>query len=275
MYNLRLYCQVLFLVFMLSACDNNTSETTHADIDSTAVPKDAFAEDYNDYDNLADTGTILINGYTISFQSSEAVNFPDYYPEQGARDSIANALGNWHDQAMATEDYLKNKYSKLFTADDSVLTIKLTDNRLLNFAKIPDDIEAPAYNFDHYFPETDYVLLHAQYYEGDAYTLVNRKNGFAKEIYGVPYFSPDKKSFISISLDLDAAYNFNGIEYYLIQGDTVTKQFEVGMSRCGPVQAKWTSDSTIVLEKECYILEDGSPGAAGYRTEYSLMKISR
>lgn len=274
MYNLRLFCQVLFLVIALSSCNNDTSQSTNSNKYSTVVPENAFAEDYSDFDDMADTGTILINGFTLNIQSTEPVTFPDYYPEQAARDSIAAQFGNWHDRATAIEQYLKNKYNKLFTANDSVLTIKLTDNRLLNFAKIPDDIDAQAYNFDHYFADIDYVLLHAQYYEGDAFTLVNRKNGFTRELYGRPYFSPDKKSFITLSLDLDACYNFNGIEYYLMQGDTVAKQFEVGMSRCGPVHAKWKSDSTVVIEKGCYIIEDDNV-ISGYGTEYGVMRIKR
>jgi len=273
-YKLCLSCSMFLLASFLCACGNDTAQTQDKPITDTIaeiayeVPEDNPLP----YDMDA-TDTIMVNGYLLYFAPSEKITFPDYYPEQAARDSIDTAYDNSHDQAIAIEEYLKNIYGRIFTANDSILTITLANHKRISLSKMCENPDEEAYNFDHYFPETDYVLLHVQYYEGDAYTLVNRKNGFKRLIYGRPYFSPDKTAFITTSIDLETGYNYNGIEYYLLQGDTITKQFELAMSRCGPLQVKWVADNTIAIEKECWVNEGDT--AVSFKAEYGLMTIKR
>ncbi|MBW7912808.1 MAG: hypothetical protein H3C54_03705 [Taibaiella sp.] len=111
-----------------------------------------------------------------------------------------------------------------------------------------------------------------QYYEGGAYMLVNRKNGYNRQIHGKPYFSNNHKSFITVNVDMEAHYSFNGIEYYTVTADSIIQQFELDIANWGPAKAKWINDKNIILAQERMV---ANPGTYYLTTDYALLTIMK
>ncbi|HEY9176914.1 MAG TPA: hypothetical protein VIN07_04450 [Flavipsychrobacter sp.] len=265
----------ILVILWLTACgdplnkkpaNNPVTDTTNTGL----VINGEFPEEETSY-TIEPTDTISIGNYTLYFTPTDSILFPPYYSDQKIRDSFWRVFGNSHDAANAVENYLEKKLPEIFTSDDSTLTLRLADGKKLVLLKW-DEEEMQGYCFEGYFPEIDYVLLYVQYYEGSAYALVNRKNGFIREIRGMPYFTGNYKSFITVSVDMEANYSFNGIEYYTFTADSVVQQFVLGTTNWGPNNAKWLSGNSVIVGKEDWI---ANADTFYYRTDYTLMTIMR
>lgn len=266
---------VILLLCFASCINNNNahnSRKNNSTIDTAAMDSALNAQYAGDtlLPPIEDTDTISVGKYLLYFERADSIVFPPYYDDEEIRDSIWRVIDNSHEAVNAVENYLKNKLSRIFTSDDSTLTIKLNNGKTLTFPKW-DEEKMEGFCFDNYFNAIDYALLYVQYYEGRAYMLVNRKNGFKQYIFGLPYFSKDNQSFITLSTDLEAHYCFNGIEYYTMQADTFMKMFELPIDDWGPEKAKWLTGNSILLKKD---FGDFDVDTSYSGTGYTIMTIS-
>lgn len=263
------------VLFWLTACGNSQNkEGVNSNLTDSfqaeSIVKEDFPEEETSY-TIEPTDTISIGNYILYFTPTDSITFPPYYSDQKIRDSIWHIFGNSHDAANAVESYLKKKLPEIFAADDSTLTVHLVNGKKLVLPKW-DEEEMRGYCFEGYSPEIDYVMLFVQYYEGSAYMLVNRKNGYNRQIHGKPYFSNNHKSFITVNVDMEAHYSFNGIEYYTVTADSIIQQFELDIANWGPNNAKWISGNSIILGKEDWI---ANADTFYYRTNYAKLTIMR
>lgn len=267
----------IVLLLSLTACVSSNSqnkEQVNTNVSDTIVAESIVEEEYSEEERsytIEPTDTISIGNYILYFAPTDSIPFAPYYSDQKIRDSFWRTFGNSHDAANAVEHYLKKKLPGIFTSNDSTITLQLADGKKLALPKW-DEEEMKGYCFEGYFPGIDYIILYVHYYEGSAYALVNRKNGFMREIWGTPYFANNHNSFITANVDMEAGYSFNGIEYYTLTTDSVVRQFVLGITNWGPNTAKWISGNSIVLGKEDWI---ANADTFYYRTNYAKLTIMR
>ncbi len=268
---------ILTLIGLLTflACKNQSGEKINYDNSNTIKRIDSLRADTTIYvDNsieIKDYDTIIKEGIKIYFTQISEADFNPYYIDQEERNRIIKNLDNSHEKAIAIENYLTQQFRDYFSTTDSTLTLFLENNEKIILPKWDKELDL-GYNFENYFPQTNYILLYVQYYEGNGWMLVNRKNGFKRFMHGQPYFSPDNKSILTASVDLEADYSFNGIEYYKLQNDTLTKILELKIKDWGPEKIKWTSNSSAVIAKTFWTFENNQ---IIYHTKYTTMTIDQ
>lgn len=264
----------LFLCLFLIACgngqgDENSNKTSQNNIvNSITINQDKTSLEPASA-NIDSTDTVVIGGHVLHFKPTRKTDFPDYYHNQQAVDSLAKVFTNSHDLALAHERLLKEKYNNIFSVSDTMLTIKMKDGTQKSFPRV-GNVEEGVYSFDSYFQKTDLVLLYVQYYEGNEYYLLSRKTGEGLFLIGKPYFSKDYSRFIAINCDLDASYTTNGIGLYTLEGDRINQEFIAEVSPWGPRKAMWVDDKNIILEVGYPTPSDKNP----YFEECLLMTIT-
>lgn len=199
---------------------------------------------------INESDTINVGGYALIFSPADSTHLTDVFGDSPIRKDLVDSIGNSHERAMFLEkNYLSKKFSKYFSANDSILTLYLDSGNELHFPKW-DRTDEVGYNFQNYFKEIDYYSLWVQYVEGGSIVLVNRKSGTKKYVIGEPYISPEAKRIVAINIDLWAGFSANGIELLSVMGDSLKTEFSLEIENWGPSGARWLSDDKLILEKE-------------------------
>lgn len=261
----------IILLLSLAACVNNPTEQSSsitADTINAEVKHPAHYATDTSF-TTASTDTILLGKYILSFEKTDSVSFPAYHDDNPVADSLWESYGT---PADSLENIAISKHSNIVSATDSAIWVKLLNGKMLKLNRYGNTIDDSWCYFEAYLEQANCVLIHLYYIEGDEYILINRKNGFTISTYGKPYFAPDNRSFITISIDIVAGFNFNGIEYYAVEADTFRKMFELPLGWCGPINAKWLTDSTVIIKTNC---EDYSTNTFRQWTNYSRLTIIR
>lgn len=118
-----------------------------------------------------------------------------------ARDREPALFEKIGDKALRTQGTLR-----LVTAQGSV---ELTDSRCENG---PVD-HCRGYGLVDWIPEQEMFVVHIQYWEGDAYLLVDARTGADVQLQGYPRLSPNRAEFVTVSGE-ESDYNWNGIEVW-------------------------------------------------------------
>ena len=122
------------------------------------------------------------------------------------------------------------------------LFLKIRDGKEVRLIDDEPGDWTPSYSYYDVVPALDAYVLHAQYYEGDAWLLVSSKNGAQTKISGLPVVSPDKRRFITGSYDLVADYNPNEIVVWKIGGGgSFKKEWKTEPRDWGPTFLEWLS----------------------------------
>ncbi len=262
----------VILLLCLTACMNNPKgREKPGDITADTFNAEVKHPSYHAADTcytIASTDTILLGKYILSFEKTDSVSFPPYHDNDPVTDSLWESYGH---SADLLEKAAISKHSNIVSATDSAIWVKLLNGKTLKLNKYGNTIDDSWCCFEACLQQANYVLIHAYYMEGDEYILINRKNGFAAGILGKPYFAPGNSSFITASMDIVAGFNFNGIEYYTVQADTFRKEFALPLNTCGPVNAKWLTNNSIIFEENC---EYYSSDSSNVWTEYIKLTIA-
>lgn len=246
-----------FVILILVGCDNISKSNLNniSNTIDTTIQSDAIENTYIDNSiEIKDNDTISIHGYTLTFKKIDSTLIPDLYSDQPIRRRLMDTIGNSHQAAQAIENYLAGKLKNYFTTTDSVLTLYLDGNKTLTFPKW-DSQKDEGYNFEHYFKEIDYFLLHVQWGEGNCWMLVNRKNGFKKYIIGHPYISPSGQKILTINKDLEAGFSDNGFELLSVSGDTLKTEFNIEPKDWGPTAVKWLTENRLIVKKTSFSID--------------------
>jgi len=198
--------------------------------------------------------TLQANHYLLTFTYSAPFSPTDIYGDLAYRKQLTDtAINNYFVRANIIQSYLSNHLSNYFYITDSTLVLKLIDGEIVCFNRWDSEKEV-GYIFEHYFETIDYYLLIEHYFEESNWLFVNRKNGFQKSIKGLPYISIDNKRIITINSDLDAGYNFNGIELYTILPDSIQTEFSIE-TIWGPLDVQWISDNQFLVKREHFSVD--------------------
>ncbi|MBZ0097982.1 MAG: hypothetical protein K8F30_02805 [Taibaiella sp.] len=259
----------VILLLNLAACVNNPTEqpsSISADTINAEVKYPAYHSTDTCY-TITSADTILLDKHILYFENADSISFPPYHDNNPVTDSLWESYGT---PADSLEKAAILKYANIVSATDFAIWVKLLNGKTLKLNRHGNTIDDSWCYFEAYLEKANCVLIHLYYIEGDEYILINRENGFAASIYGKPYFAPDNKSFITINMDIAAGFSFNGMEYYIIEADTFGKMFELPLNGCGPVQANWLRDNTVIIETYC---EDFSVDSFRHWTDYLKLTI--
>jgi len=208
--------------------------------------------------------TLRANNYLLFFENADRFKETDIYGDLDYRKKMTDTIkGSWFAKARKIQDYLlDNRFQKYFYLTDTTLVLKLADGNTMSFDRYVEERDWDkdgilGYIFAHYFDKIDYYLLIIQYYEGNSWMLVNRKNGFKKDILGLPYISEDNKKIIAINSDLVAGYDFNGIALYSILTDSLQTEFRKE-TEWGPLDVKWINENEFLLKREHFPEGEGN-----------------
>lgn len=197
---------------------------------------------------------IIKNDFVITINSTDSTNFPIYYSDQSVRDSISNNFGNSHKRASAIEDYLLKKTNPgIEIKENEILITLINENKIL--LELNDNTMEAGYNFESYFKELEFLLFRVQWYEGNDYLLMNRKNGNRTKMFGKPYFSPSKKYFISINNDVEAGYSYNGFQLFEFKNEDFKLLWQYEPQEWGPVDIKWIDENNLAVKNYTLVVE--------------------
>lgn len=214
--------------------------------------------------------TLVSGDYILYFENGDSFEKSDNYGDLNTRIELTKTIDNSHKSAFKIQQYLTDRFGEYFYTTDSTLVLRLSNGNNEIFA-FWDDLKDEGYNFEHYFENIDYYLLRVQYGEGNSWLLVNRKNGFKEYINGEPFISKDNKKIITISCDLIAGYNFNGIELYSITKDSLITEFRKE-TKWGPIDMKWINNNQLLLKREILHF-DSITGNESNIIDYKLVTI--
>lgn len=216
--------------------------------------------------------TIVSGDYLLSFSSTDSFPPTDIYGDLSQRINLIENIGNYYERALKIQNYLSVKFKDYFYTTSSELVLKLTGGKTISFLK-KDSKDGRCITFEHYFNEIDYFLLRVLWDEGGCWMLVNRKNGLKLKINGLPYISPDNKLIITTNCDQWGGYDFNGIELFSIQPDTLKVEFREE-TKFGPRSVKWISENRFLIERGI-IKENESTGDSQEITDFKSVLIEK
>ena len=251
----------ILTIMLFVACGQNKRNLIEKSAD---LPLDTLSETSIDFS----LDTLMANNYLLTFENTDNFEKTDIYGDLDYRTKLTDTIENYFNKARKIQTYLTKQFGDYFYSTDTMLVLRLANGETLNFNKAREDTDGlQEYIFEHYLDQIDYYLLTVVYWEGSSKLLVNRKNGFTKEIIGMPYISEDNKKIIAINSDLDAGYNFNGIELYTIFADSLQTEFRKE-TKWGPIDVKWIHDNEFLLKRE-HFHNDGK------NIDYKRVKIEK
>jgi hypothetical protein len=268
---------VILFFLIISSCRQNESNNEIAQNEPIEISNEQVQpienENISDLENTSDLDSILLDNYAIIFKDTVAFNETDIYGDLAYRIKLTDSISNSHERAIKIQNYLKTKYSDNLTLTDSTLILKLSNGNSISFP-FWDDHNQEGFTFEHYYKEINYYLLRVQWVEGNCWLIVNRENGFKKYINGLPYISRQKDKFLSINVDLEAAYSFNGLELYTVTRDSVVKVFTKETS-WGPLSIKWINENQFLVKREYYNVDYSKGNIIDYKIGTIVNKTSR
>lgn len=114
------------------------------------------------------------------------------------------------------------------------------------------------YFFESHLSDIGYFHVSVALYEGRAFLLVNDKTGEKTWLEASPVISPDKKRFVTMSMDLEASYNPNEIQVWRLEPSGPELEYSANFGeQWGPSDPFWKDKDTISFHKN--VLDPDSP----------------
>jgi len=113
--------------------------------------------------------------------------------------------------------------------------------------------ECDYYLEDYYSRIGYYSVVQTWGGEGYGHILVNKSNGKKTSMYGRPIFSTDYKKMLVASFDLEACFDWNGIQIFKYEDGEIVLEWEKELGDWGPSNAKWIDNETISLIKNSQV----------------------
>lgn len=157
---------------------------------------------------------------------------------------------------------------------DKSIFLKTRDGREVQLDDGSGD-STPSYSFYDVVPALDSYVLHAQYYEGNAWLVVSRLTGTKVEINGLPVVAPNKRRFVTGNFDLDAHYTPNDVVIWTHGDDGAIKQeWKIEPKDWGPTYLRWLSSTKFVVRCEVPYYGGNKPRPQATARTYELIEGS-
>ncbi len=163
-------------------------------------------------------------------------------------DSIFDYFDNSYKKEQKIEKYQLKKYAHKVQRKDSLLILKLENNKeiILKDTVIEDFVIQ--YSFRDYYDSIKVFVIEIQHYEGCSHLLVNGINGEKQYIFGKTKLSPDKSRIVSFNVDLIAGYSMNGFQIIEVKNNHFRIEYEYSPKDWGPNNINWLSNNEIEIE---------------------------
>lgn len=93
----------------------------------------------------------------------------------------------------------------------------------------------------------DQYIVEGRFYEWFEYILIDKEAGDTTYIINEPILSPDKKNFIAANCDIEAGFDYNGLQLFS-NVDHPKKIAQRELAAWGPAKIKWLNNTTILIE---------------------------
>ncbi len=226
--------------------DTDTSQIVLREVPMNSAWKDQrFPSQPKHWTSIQAIDSMAINSDILLFQPVKT-NFSSYHQDQFQRDSVSSKYPNIYHKALAIERYLEATHDSTFFRNSDTLTF--TSDAVNHWYLVNSDSQKHC--VESFLPEKQLFLIKTFYQSGTSYLLINGASGYAKKLWGLPYFSPGGTQLISINNDQKIQYSANGIQYFKCFEDSISLQWEQGINNWGPAKMRWISDDTLVIQRE-------------------------
>jgi hypothetical protein len=130
--------------------------------------------------------------------------------------------------------------------------------------------ECPHYKYLESIDIIDSWLVEVSFYEGGEYELLDKENGVKTSLFSKPLFSPDNKYFICYSMDLEAGYDPNGIQLFMVDKKKPKNIWTKEIGDWRPEEVRWKNDSIIYIKISTPFID--SLGTS-YKISYKKMLV--
>jgi hypothetical protein len=185
--------------------------------------------------------------------------FSPYLPAPGDRretiqlNQACRNIQNTHECAQAVEKMQLPKYPQLVSRQGGTLRLALKSGGAVELRDVATNGEKDTfYSFREYFPDLGYYLVHVQYWEGDAYLMVNYRTGERSTLHDLFLLSPNRQRLATLSLDMDAGYNPTAVQIWGITPEKLTLEYSYEPKGWGPSQGAWKDNDTLQFDKTGY-----------------------
>lgn len=162
-------------------------------------------------------------------------------------DSAARRFYAEHASEYVTERQAMAAAGRQVTRVGGRLTLRLPTGKQLSFVDtLAEGDSHHRYVYQSYRRTEHLHVLKQWFYEGSLYLVIHDLTGQVEGVPAAPAFSPDGRSFVSASSDLEAGYDPNRIEVWSVSPRGLTRRFarEWG-ANVGPDSALWAGNDSI------------------------------
>ena len=206
---------------------------------------------------------------TIRLSPSTSDDFDPYFLSNELIKSLTKDFGNFHQKALAIEEYQLKKFGSRVKRDDNELFVKLDDGSWFQLQTNPDYDET-SHAFEYYFDNWGFYSIRVQWGEGNGYKLVNSKTGEITNIIGRPFFSPNGTLIIALGNDIEAVYSINGFQLLSNNSETVSELGTFSPKTWGCKSLKWLSNNRLILKNESFEYSDTNSNYFDFYTEMEI-----
>lgn len=157
-------------------------------------------------------------------------------------------IGNFYECAKEVEKVQIRESNLNISRSGTILRLPLKSGQIL---EIKDKKDSEGFTFVKFLERINFYLLRVQFYEGDAFVLVNYTEGKIFRIPSIPIISPDNSSIVCVSFDF--AYNPVGVWVYELVNGKVVERFSSEQISLGHIwgadKAYWLSPDSIKIQK--------------------------
>lgn len=216
---------------------------------------------------------IIIFGCNSNQKEKYSNSIALQYSSEGAQkeldklDSNFEYIDNSYKKAQKIEEYQIKKYAHKIQRRDSLLILKLENNKEIILKDTSNEDFALLYSFREYYDSLKIFVIELQYFEGGAYLIVNGMNGETQYIIGKTKLSPDMKKIVSYNVDIVAGYSKNGFQIIELKNNHFNIEYEYLPKDWGPNNINWLNNNEIEIEK--LGLQDGTEKIIG-KTNFIL-----
>ncbi|WP_444901748.1 hypothetical protein ACJJIG_21870 [Microbulbifer sp. SSSA007] len=100
------------------------------------------------------------------------------------------------------------------------------------------------------FVADSYLLIYRQLWESSDYILLSLKNGVEYSLEGYPLTSPNGQYILTVEQDLDAGFNENLLELYLLTVNGLTPVYSIRPESWGPSSVSWETNNQVKFIKK-------------------------
>jgi hypothetical protein len=144
---------------------------------------------------------------------------------------------------------IKTKYmTRVSRCRPEGLCIRLAGKSIILKDKNTDPVAA--YSYIAFVPALRTHVVHVQYSEGGSFLVIHDESGRSANVAGFPVPSPNRRRFVSVSMDIWSGYDPNAVELWRIRQGRFNREARFDLS-WGPGAATWGTENAVTIPKLC------------------------